>query len=266
MNLSFTNQSIKIAGRTIGLALACLFSNAYVQADTVVLGVDFNAGFSGITQSGAAADGNAGDVWNATPTFGGFTGIESNGNFGTTPPYGSFELNDKSGALSGISHSVSYINDDNGGFDGVFSNPSVTATGGQNLMGDYIFVGGADAGDSLQFELSGLATDTAYAIYLYGNGDTIGQGATWTLNGASQTSALDSSATWDLGGEYARFEFNTGANTTQSFAASEFNGGFAVNGYQLALVTAVPEPTSLLLIGLASMTGFATRRRGQISC
>lgn len=255
-----SNQSTWSAGVAVcAVAIACLFSTARSHADTVLLGVDFNAGFSGLTQSGAAAVGNTGDIWNATPTFGGFTGIEGSGNFGNTPPYGTFELNDTTGASSGISHAVSFINDGID-FSGIFSNGSVVATGGQNLLGDYVFVGGADAGDSLSFELSGLTTDTDYAIYLYGNGDQVGQGATWTLNGSSQTSALDNTATYDEGGEYTRFEFNTGANTTQSFTATELGGGFAVNGYQLALV-AVPEPSSLLLLAMAGMTGLACRRR-----
>lgn len=246
------------------LAFACAMTMTLlatnVQADTVLVNVDFNNGFSGITQSGAAAVGTAGDVWNATPTFGGFTGIEGSGNFGNTAPYGAFELNDTTGALSGISHSVDFVND-GVGFTGIFANGSVAATGGQNLLGDYVYVGGADAGDSFLFELSGLATNTDYSLYLYGNGDQSGQGATWTLNGSSQTSGLDGTATYDQGGEFAKFSFNTGASTTQAFAAAAApDGAFAVNGYQLT-VSAIPEPSSLALSAFAGLSGMITRRR-----
>ena len=232
-----------------------------ISADQVLANLDFNSGFSGVTQSGAGVVGSAGDFWNASPTFFGFQGTETpSGNTGGTAPFGSVELNGPSGAGSGISYQMTFVND-GFGFNGAFENfGAVAAVSAANLLGDYAFVGDADGGDTLNFELSGLQTDTTYSLYLYGNGDSIGQGATWTLNGNSQTTAFDGTASFDDGGEFVLFTFNTGNNTTQSFAATELTGGIAVNGFQLTLPTAIPEPTSFGLLAVIGATLFRRRR------
>lgn len=83
-----------------------------VQADVVVGGLDYNNQFSGRTQTGAAAMGNAGDIWNGSASFGGFVGTETpSGNTGATAPFGAFELLDPAGAASGVSYQMTFIND-----------------------------------------------------------------------------------------------------------------------------------------------------------
>lgn len=254
----YLQRSLRFMACSIAMAL---ISNA--QAEIVLTNLDFNQAFSGITQSGAGAVGTAGDTWNGSASFGGFVGTETpSGNTGGTSPFGAFELLGPTGVASGISYQMTFVNDGIG-FSGVFANfPAVAGSPISDLMGEYLFVGGADAGDSFNFTLSGLATNTDYAVYLYGNGDAIGQGATWTLNGASQTSAFDGTSTIDLGGEYARFEFNTGASTTQAFSAGALGASFAVNGFQLtATATAIPEPSSFALVGIVGLAGLVRRRR-----
>ena len=192
------SQSIHLAT----LALSIALSASSTQAETVLANLDFNNGFAGgTTQVGPAAVGTAGDTWNGSQSFGGFVGTETpSGNTGGTAPFGAFELLNTAGAASGISYQMTFVND-GGGSSGAFDNfGAVAATGASNLLGDYLFVGGADAGDVLNFTLSGLSANTDYALYLYGNGDMLGQGATWTLDGASQTSAFDGTATLDQGG------------------------------------------------------------------
>jgi len=260
-------KNIKLAqSQLIGIAV-CTFVLAMIptniQADIVLGNLDFNNGFSNRTHSGAAADGSAGDFWNASPTFFGFVGTEApSGNTGGTAPFGAVELSDTTGAASGISYQMTFTND-GFGFNGAFdaAGTSTQATGVEDFLGDYLFVGSADAGDSLNFEFTGLTANTNYEVLLYGVGDDANQGATWTLNGTSLTTSYDGNATLDEGADFVRFAFNTGAGTTQSFTATEFAGNIAVNGFQLVETTAVPEPSSMVLFAMAVLPGLATRRR-----
>lgn len=215
-------------------AIVTMVAGNLMAQEQVLVNLDYNSGFSNATQSGAAVVGSAGDFWNASPTFFGFQGTETpSGNTGNTPPFGATELNDTSGSPSGIFYQMTFVND-GFGFNGAFENfGAVAAPGVANLLGDYAFVGEADGGEALDFELSGLEPNTQYSLYLYGNGDQEGQGCVWTLDGASQTSAFDGTSTLDEGGEYALFTFNTGTDTTQTFSATELTTGIAVNGFQL---------------------------------
>lgn len=251
-------KPIRIAALAMTLTLS-----ATAQGEIVLGNVDYNVGFSGDTQSGSAVVGTIGDLWNASPTFFGFGGTETNGNTGTTAAdFGPFELLDPSGAASGISYQMTF-NNDGFGFNGAFANPgAVAATDIVDLMADYAFVGGADAGESLDFVLSGLANDTTYTLYLYGNGDAAGQGALWTLDGVGKSTAFDATSTIDEGGEYVTFTFDTGTETTQAFSANELGGSIAINGFQLT-TTAVPEPASAAVLFLAGAAGVAKRRRSK---
>lgn len=246
----------------ISMVVAIAATALPTKAEVVIANLDYNSGFSGATQSGAAVVGNTGDFWNASPTFFGFVGTETpSGNTGGTAPFGAVGLNGPSGAASGVSYQMSFTND-GFGFNGAFENfGAVSAVAATNLLGDYAFVGDADAGEALTFELSGLNPNTNYNLYVYGNGDGLGQGATWTLNGLTQTTAFDGTATFDEGGEFALFSFNTGAGTTQTFAATELTTGIAVNGFQLTLPTAIPEPSSATLIILVGTIAFRRRRK-----
>lgn len=259
-NKARTRFGYSISRSVSFLAVAFLATSA--PAEVVVANLDYNNQFSGNTQSGAVAVGTAGDFWNASATFGGFQGTETpSGNTGGTAPFGSFELLNTVGMASGVSYQMTFINDGIG-FNSAFENlGAVPATSAANLLGDYAFAGGADAADAMNFELSGLTTDTTYSLYLYGNGDAMGQGATWTLDGVSATSAFDGTSTIDEGGEYAKFTFNTGAGTTQAFAATELGGNIAINGFQLTQITAIPEPSSAAFVAFAGLLGVIRRRR-----
>lgn len=230
----------------------------------LVASLDYNSEFSGLTHSGPAAIGDPGDVWNASPTFFNYVGTETpSGNTGGTAPFGAVELLGPDGVGSGVSYQMTLVNDGIG-FNGGFENQgAVAGSSALNLLADYAFVGGADASDSLSFELSGLTPNTEYTLYLYGNGDALGQGAVWTLDGVAKTSAFDGTTSIDEGGEYVTFTFDTGASTTQSFAATELTGGIAVNGFQLE-VAAIPEPSSLVLAGTLVSGMFVRRRRASI--
>lgn len=230
---------------------ACCLPMHNARADLVV-GLDYNNGFSGNTQSGGAAVGSAGDVWNGSASFFNFVGTETpSGNTGGTAPFGFFELSDATGAASGVSYQMTLVQDGvgfNGPFDAAGS--SKQASGVESLMGDYLFVGGADAGDSMVFNLAGLTLDTDYELFLYGVGDNVGQGATWTFGGSSLTTSYDGNTTLDEGSDYVKFAFNTGSNATLTFTATELGGNIAVNGFQLNQITTVPEPASASMVAV----------------
>lgn len=264
-HLATQRQVSKFLARTL-FTFVCASIAAITATDAragLVASLDFNAGFSGQTQIGAAAAGQAGDTWNGSASFFNFVGTEQpSGNTGGTAPFAPFELLDSTGAASGVSYQLTFVNDGIG-FNGAFdaAGTSTQATGVENLTGDYLFVGSADAGDSLNFVLSGLNTNTDYELYVYGVGDGENQGATWTLGATSKTTSYDGNTTLDQGADYAVFSFNTGANTTQSFTATEFQGNIAVNGFQIVEVSEVPEPSSSVLLALAAVVGLPVRRR-----
>lgn len=247
-----------------------LFASCTVNADEIVLNVDFGTG-NGV-HSGAGVIGSAGDVWNGIGGGQGFNGA------GT--------LDDPTGADSGIG--VFRAGPENGESSGSFQ------FGSDSLGQDYSFITSSEPATFLiptttiqasvaqRFTLftpggtaDGLDATKTYDLYLIGHGDQVDQVANFALKDAANnyTVALQTGRLFD--GTYVEGE---NYSVFRDIAPTSFGGGglefdlyfFALegsatsagfNGIQLVERSSVPEPSSLALLSIAGLAGLIRRRR-----
>ena len=133
--------------------------------------VDFH--FGAVTQTGAAAIGNAGDIWN--------TGNATNG--------GPVRLNDVTGQPTTISASWTsgdaWVATKNVVYTSAGPNAMDTATTGlmTSFLSSYAYNGGIAT--NLSLSLTGLAANQSYSLVLYGAGDQVNEGTQFTVTGSS---------------------------------------------------------------------------------
>ena len=194
--------------------------------------------YSGVEPDAAAADAQFGssNIWNL---------LLAAFNVRASPSF--MHLVDSTGADSGAALSISHID---GGFDGQAYLPDT-----------YIY----SSDPSQTFEISGLAPDQSFTLFLYGA--QVGNDAAFTANGASvdtSTGPLSSEVT------NVRTGLLTGTTTaagtiTGTWSFGSANGGDEVDwgGFQLAVGTpsSVPEPGTLLLLIPALGALLCIRRR-----
>ena len=215
---SIPYHSFRTAVWILGAVLTCcLFLSTGVQAR--LINGDFN---STTAQTGSAALGGPGDVWNAIT--------------GTTATL----LDSTGSTVSGVGVTLS----DQGIFNDAAG--SIMDTGTTPLMTYYAF--GYTAPSTVTLSITGLSayTNNAFTLMVYAAGDTSGQGATLSLTGATggnSTNTLSTTATSRQisAGNGVAYQTFTGiiTNGTLTLTASDNAGqSFAViNGFQLQLGT-----------------------------
>ncbi len=156
-----------------------------------------------------------------------------------------------------------------------FSNQpsSLNLAGADALMQDYRFTFG-----SRRIDITGLTAGDSYDIYIYsaGNGTAANQGSQFFIpavtGGTTYSPTLDvfgtaanpettasGASSLILGVNYQRFTGIIGSSGLLSFEQGrrigETGGGQVINGFQLQTVTAVPEPSSMAVLGIACVGG-----------
>lgn len=225
------------------------------RATATLVDVDFSPG-AGPAQSGAAVLGSAGDIWN---NIGAGSGT-------------AVALNDVTGAATTVTLTYS------SNFGGSNAGGSAMDAATSNLMQDYLAMNG------LSFTIAGLSPSSAYQIALYGAGDQNslngaangGQGTLFTILQTPSptvfgtTSEVNPSAptTGDRkisdgpGVAYVLLTANSDATGALKVNVNYNSTSFStapVNGFQ---IQAVPEPTSLVLVGIGGI-GLCLLRRKQ---
>ena len=199
------------------------------------------------TMTGAAALGSAGDVWN---------GVAVNVGDAGWPYSDPISLNDSTGVATGLTLTVG------AGVNGAWDNNALAATDAVALMGDYINIRAVSGQqNSVDVTIGGLAASSAYILVLYGCGDAANQLAHFTVDAVTQSTLGGAAVPLASPQHYVTFTGNADANgdifvtwTQDPGTWSAFNG-FQVDG------TVVPEPATLMLLGLGSLVMAARKRR-----
>jgi len=232
--------------------IGCLvIASSAVSHAQVLVNVDFDtpAGDNGTTTAnGAAVLGMSGDYWN---NFGGNYALPS----GTLSSSGGLVNSANTG--TGITLSTT-------GSAGEYSDGGGSPTPGF-LMTGYSF-------GNITLSLTGLTAyngDT-FTLELYGAGNQVGQGSTFTLSGSSTASDFTSGTTRTIAtGPEDSYDTFTGTISGGTLGIDVTSNGSSqniaiINGFQLELTPGevVPEPSTwaLMLAGVIGLVVFSRRK------
>lgn len=149
---------------------------------------------------------------------------------------------------------------------GAFRRQDVAGT--DPVLGDYLFDNTSPAASrQLILGLNGLDASMTYDLYVYGGLQFVdGNAATQTLTvvgGATNTISFDgiTDESYVEGLNYTVFTGLTGSSAFDIAIVSTSGDEPTLSGFQLVGTGAVPEPSSLALLGIAGSVGLAFNRR-----
>jgi hypothetical protein len=197
-----------------------------------------------VTVTGAGVVGDTGDYWN---------GVATQGSSGSN-----IALTNTSDQSTGVSLSYTGAGGDGGPFYSPVSspNPNLTSTYADSYTG-------GNPNNVISLSLGGLTPDGTYDLYVYDVADyhvgtaRPGVVSIAAANGGA-SAAFDGNgnlSTWVSGSNYVLLSFTATASGDLNYSVSPSGGDHEVdlNGFQLVSVSSVPEPSSALLLGLASI-------------
>lgn len=166
-----------------------------------------------------------------------------------------------------------HMEDNQGGISGIIIRP----IGGGGLVGDYNANGSLDAGD-LDMQATAIGANGPASYDLTGDGAVNYDDRKAWVNTLKKSWIGDSNLdgvfnTGDFVAVFQEGKFETGAAATWSqgdwdgnnlFNTSDFIAAFQEGGYEAgprAAVSAVPEPSSLVLLSLTALLGLHRRRK-----
>jgi hypothetical protein len=196
----------------------------------------------GAAMTGAAAIGTAGDIWNESPVgsltdFNDMVGIDPN----TTP----FNLVNSSGLDSGVTLDAFFFGTSN------LSSTSFVDGAGKQLMQGYVLGSG-------YMTLSGLGANQSYVLYVYSQAETgvANTSSTLTAGSVSFDTPINNgnASTFIKGVNYTSHIVTADSAGSLTVTVSTLNANSAINGFQ---IQAVPEPKSVMLLGVGGVLVFA---------
>ena len=197
------------------------------SASAALINVDFGGG---AVQSGPALVGSAGDVWNAVTSSASNAAVQYAD--GSSSPVtlsstitGNWSLGNAAPTYGTNFYQTPYL----------------------NLMQDFTVGTGT-------ITFAGLPADTAMALYVYSQANQEGglRSISVTSGAANATISTDPTlGVFVAGQNYALLNVMTDASGSLTVSVAQVSGETDVNGLQL--VTAVPEPASLGLLGLGAL-------------
>ena len=206
------------------LALTLLLAGVPAAASTL-----YNVQFAPSTanrQTGAAVIGASGDYWNMLTAAG--TSLLTNS--------------------AGVPSGVSLVWTGSGPFGSSIVNPNF-GNGDTNLMDGYMY---SLSSGSLSF--SSLATNAAFTLYVYSQGDSAATGRriSVTGNGTTVTSAAGVAGTTSFvnGQNYLILSGTTTAGGTLLLTYTNVSGEADINGLQLLIATVVPPTNAISWSGI----------------
>jgi len=223
----------------LSLALGLGWSDA---AFAQLINVNFTSP-SAASYFGAAVVGAAGDHWNAITDFSG------------TPIAG---LKDSDGNTTGVTVSAPAF-----GWSYQPGNSGFTGTPYQELMAGYIFEFNS-AASARTIAFTGLSSNSAYDLYIYSQGDKSAMDRTLNVdvNGAffSTTASNGNVSSFIPNQNYLHIHALTDGGGNLSIKYWKVSPPEAdINGIQL--VSSVPEPATVVLIGAGGIVAIAMKRK-----
>jgi PEP-CTERM motif len=237
-----TNKTDKLIMKQTNIRIAFLASAVallgFAQAATV--NVDFGADNGGAAENytGVGVAPDLGTTWN---------------HFNATAMSAFLNLSnaalvDSTGAATGIS--LSFASTNQRGYNTGSAN---------NLLVDYLY---NEGNSTSTVNLTGLTPNSAFSLYLYGNGDNNIQSSTFTLNAfnGGATGRTFGSDRSNINNTFVKLDgtANGSGNVSFTWTAAPSTSAFGpFNGFQLQTV---PEPSAALLGGLGLLALLRRRR------
>lgn len=222
---------------SLAVGLALLGTSAQAQADII------NINFSSSDQiyTGGAIVGSEGDTWNTTGT--------------ATSSMATLVNSDNTETNVGVSWTGTVY--DNIDLASGFDNTDYV-----NMMDDYLY-----SSDTANITFTGLTAGGTYELYVYSQGndteDTNNRMLTVIVNDTyyATDAAVQNADTFIVNQNYLKIDATADVNGTLVITYLPENGEANINALQLVDASPVPEPASLLLLGVGGAAAAASRKR-----
>lgn len=148
-------------------------------------------------------------------------------------------------------------------YDGAVAQDVNSYTEDNGVLADYIYLANGLNGGPVNMQISGLSSvlsaNTTYSFYFIGAGDNTNQGAQVTFDGDTLTT--DSNPSNPITERVAKFSFTTASTVSDTLDFTwERIGDNDYSGFNGFAIAAVPEPTTIGLIGAFGFVLIISRR------